>query len=77
MTTAATASYEAKLIEARLSAAAGTLAILRSCYPDAADFIALIRSDLDAIRMILSWRADDLMAAANVVTLTLPPDAAA
>ena len=49
-------SYEAKLIRARLWAADETLALLLTCHPHAADLVSLIRSDIEAVRMIVSWR---------------------
>jgi hypothetical protein len=55
-----TADYEARLIEARLAAGLGTLRLIEACHPDAADLVALVRSDFEAIREVLSWRADDL-----------------
>jgi hypothetical protein len=55
-----TADYEARLIEGRLAAGLGTLRLIQSCHPDAADLVALVRSDFEAIREVLSWRADDL-----------------
>lgn len=53
------AAYERRLIESRLKAADETLCLLVSCHPHAADLVALARSDLEAVRMVLSWRSDD------------------
>jgi hypothetical protein len=58
--------YESKLIGARLWAADETLGLLLACHPHAASLVALVRSDLEAVRMILSWREDEPAALAVV-----------